>query len=402
MATIATSGDVPGEPRPAFGEAERVAAEELAGRLEEMGRDAAIQPFWVRPYWWASQATCAGLGVIASVVAIRGPLAGLLIAVGALLLAMADETRFAPVRRLTPARGGQNVVSRPATDPPPGGVCLVLTAAIDDRRPARSAGIARSLVLANVIALLLVAGCAGIRLAGFGGLLLDIAQLLPTLFLLALILALLDRGTASPDSDTSACDAVLELTRRLDADPPENLAVAVVLAGGGDAHAIGLRHWLTTRRRRGMSPRETAILAVESSRDGAPVWWKRDGTVVATGLHPQLRAAASRAAAEHPELGARAVSGPDATAAGVARGARWPAIAIGSRPVDAPPPGDDGDSGDQGEEEAATAGDAEGPAAVEGVVDLGEAIVRELDGKIGDREEEEREEERNHDQSSSS
>jgi hypothetical protein len=389
VATIATSGDVSGEPRPAFGEAERVAAEELAGRLEEMGRDAAIQPFWVRPYWWASQAACAGLGVIASVVAIRGPLAGLLIAVAALLLAMADETRFAPLRRLTPARGGQNVVSRPATDPSPGGVYLVLTAAIDDRRPARSAGIARSLVLANVIALLLVAGCAGIRLAGFGGLLLDIAQLLPTLFLLALILALLDRGTATPGSDTSACEAVLELVARLDADPPDNLVVAVVLAGGGDAHAIGLRHWLTTRRRRGMNPRETAILAIEDCSEGTPIWWKRDGTVVATGLHPQLRAAASRAAAELPELCAKAVSGPDATAAGVARGARWPAIAIGARAGESPPDpaGEDQSQGGSGGG-ATRAPDGGGLGATEGVVSLGEAIVRELDEEIGDRKQE--------------
>ena len=374
MATIATSGgDVPGEPRPAFGEAERLAAEELAGRLGELGRDAAIQPFWVRPYWWASQAICAGIAVIASVIAIRGPLAGLLIAFAALLLSLADETRFQPLRRLTPARGGQNVVSRPPADPPAGGVFLVLTAAIDDRRPARSAGIARSLILANAIGIALVAICAGIRLAGFGGLLLDIEQLLPTLFLLAMILALLDRGTASPESDPSACEAVLDLTARLDRDPPENLAVAVVFAGGGDAHAVGLRHWLATRRRRGMNPRESAILAVESCREGSPVWWKRDGTVVATGLHPQLRGAAARASEGLPSLGARAVSGPDATAAGVARGGRWAALAIGARIT-----ADDGNP-------VAGDGQESGPDPIEGVVELGEQIVRRLDEELGER-----------------
>jgi hypothetical protein len=387
VATIATSGNVPGEPRPAFGEAERIAAEELAGRLEEMGREAAVQPFWARPYWWASQAICAAIGVIASVIAIRGPLAGLLIAFAALLLSLADETRFRPIRRLTPARGGQNVVSRPLADPPPGGVFLVLTAAIDDRRPARSAGVARSLILANAIALALVAVCAGIRLAGFGGLLLDIAQLLPTLFLLAMILALLDRGTANPESDTSACDAVLELVAVLDADPPENLAVAVVLAGGGDAHAIGLRHWLTTRRRRGMNPRETAILAVESCREGTPVWWKRDGTVVATGLHPQLKAAATRAATELPWLGARPVSGPDATAAGVARGGRWPALAIGSRAAEEEERPVDDDSAEGNRKPGPPVSDKEPLDPVERVVELGEAIVRQLDEELGDRKE---------------
>lgn len=386
MATIATSGRAPGEPRPAFGEAERLAAEELAERLQAMGREAAVQPFWVRPYWWASQAACAGLGVIASVIAIRNPAAGLLIVFLALVLSLADETRFAPLRRLTPARGGQNVVSRPPSDPPPGGVYLVITAAIDDRRPARSAGIARSLILANALALGLVGVCAGLRIAGFGGLLLDVAQLVPTLFLLAMILALLDRGTASPENDSSACEAVLELVARLDADPPGNLAVAVVFAGGGDAHAVGLRHWLATRRRKGMSPRETAILAIESCREGSPVWWRRDGTVVATGLHPQLRAAAARAADEPAGAGARAISGPDATAAGVARGSRWPALAIGARP-EAPAPGADAEeegedrSGDGDLEVDGVPADAEAPA-VTLVADFGEAIVRDLDSEL--------------------
>ena len=261
MATIATSGPIPEEPRPAFGEAERLAAEALASSLHEMGRQAAIQPFWVRPYWWLSQAICAGAGVLGSVIAIRNPLAGLLVAFGALVLSLADETRFAPLRRLTPARASQNVVSRPHSDPPAGGVYLVLTAAIDDRRPARSAAVTRSLILANAVALALVGVCVAIRLAGFGGLLLDIAQLLPTLFLLGMILALLDRGTASPESDASACGAVLDLTGRLDADPPENLAVAVVFAGGerhrrlvDQDHAAGQRHRHQRQRGGGFVP----------------------------------------------------------------------------------------------------------------------------------------------------
>lgn len=376
MATIATSDPLPGEARPAFGEAERLTAEALAARLRGMGREAAVQPFWVRPYWWASQAICCGLGVLASVLAISSPLAGLLVAFAALFLSLADETRLAPLRRLTPARAGQNVVSKPLREPPAGGVYLVLTAAIDDRRPARSASIASSLILANAVALGLVGICAAIRLAGFGGLLLDVAQLLPTLFLLVLVLALLDRGTASPAPDDSACEAVLELTSRLDADPPGRLAVAVVLAGGGDAHAAGLRHWLSTRRRRGMSSTGTAVLAIESCREGRPVWWKRDGTVVATGLHPQLRAAAARASEDLPGLGARAVSGPDATAAGVARGGRWPALAIGARAEKAPADGDAGEG---------TAAEGDGTGGLPAVVDFGEALVGELDRELSDR-----------------
>lgn len=374
MATVATRGTAPDEPRPAFGEAERIAAEEIALELEAMGREAVVQPFWVRPYWWASQATCAGIGVLASVVAIRSPLTGLLIAFAALVLSLADETRLQPLRRLTPARGGQNVVSRPASDPPPGGIYLVVTAPIDDRRPSRSAGLTSSLILANVAALLLLIVCAGLRLGGFDGLLLDVAQLIPTLFLLALILAFLDRGTSAPVSDRSAQEATMELVARLDSRPPRHLAVAVVFAGAGDAHAAGLRHWLSARRKRGLSPRETAILAIEPCAEGMPVWWKRDGTVVATGLHPQLKGAAARASDHLPELGARAVSGPDATAAGVARGSRWPALAIAARTPES-----------QGADDASEDGLREPSIAPLATAEFAEAVVRQLDLELSDR-----------------
>ncbi len=128
-----------------------------------------------------------------------------------------------------------------------------------------------------------------------------------------------------------------------------------------------------------MSPRETAILAIESCGSGEPVWWKRDGTVVATSLHPQLKSAAARAGEQLPELETRAVSGPDATAAGVARGSRWPALAIGARPPET------GEGRDETAEGSSEADGTRQQDAVAETVSFGEEIVRQLDREIGER-----------------
>ena len=115
-----------------------------------------------------------------------------------------------------------------------------------------------------------------------------------------------------------------------------------------------------------MRPTDVAILHVEPCSIGAPVWWERDGIVVATGLHPQLRRAAA-AAARDAKSDATAIGGADATGAGVARGDGWPAIAIGARTASDAPQIDPSDKA----------------AAVQAaVVDLGEALVRELDREL--------------------
>lgn len=351
------------EVRPACSEAERIASDALAERLIESGRLATVQPFWAYPHWWLAQAICSAIGVLASVICVGAPLTGLIVAVVALVLSLIDGTRLAPLRRLTGSRASQNVISPPPAATPKPAVTLILTASIDDRPAAPNRFLPASLIATNAACIALVAACAALRLAGIDALPIAIVQMIPTLLLLAAILVFLERGTAEPVADRSAIEATLEIAARLDEDPPENLGVAIVFGGAGSAQAAGLRYWLRSRRKRGMKPADIAILDTERCSDGAPSWWQRDGIVVATGLHPQLRRAAKAAAAT---LG-HAIEprgGADATGAGVARGDGWPAIAIGSRPFE------------KGEEPAADE-------TFDVVIDLGERLIRELDRELG-------------------
>ncbi len=351
-------------PRPACSEAERVRAAQLIVRLDASGRKAQLQPFWTRPAWPLVQAACAAGGVLASVLSVGTPLTGLIVALTALLLALGDSTRLAPLRRLTPSRASQNVVSvAPEVSPRPA-VTLILTAAIDDRRSPPSDKLPQALIATNAALIVLIAGCAAIRLAGFDALALAIVQLVPTLLLLGAILVFLSRNSADCLPDDSAVDAVLAIAKRLDAEPPQNLRVAVVLAGAGNAQAAGLRHWLRSRRRNGIRAADVAILAVEPCAAGQPVWWERDGVVLAAALHPQLRRAAEAAAKLTGAEPAEPTSGPDATAAGVARGDNWPGIAIGARSTDELSP-------------AAASSDTQAA-----VAEFGEQLVRQLDSDL--------------------
>ena len=309
---------------------ERRLALALAERLRTGGREARVQSFWVRPAWWLVQAVCAAAGIVASVLAVGDALAGLILAGVALVLAVADVTRFPLLRRLTVARATQTVVSPPVVRPGERAVTLIVTAAVDRPRQGLQRRLGTPLIALSFVSLALVAGCAAGRLVGAGDWI-GVVQLVPTIILLVALAGFLDQGLADPADDDRAPEAAVELARLLDDDPPDNLDVAVVLAGAGAALGAGLRRWLDGRRARGMRAQDVAILHLEAwPATGEDVlWWRRDGIVLAAALHPQLRVAATEASAELGEPGARVRSGPDATGAGAARATGWPAIAVG-------------------------------------------------------------------------
>jgi len=350
------------EPRPACSEAERLAAEALCEQLALIGRRATVQPLWTYPRWWLAQAICSALGVAASVICIGAPLTGLIVAVVALVLSLTDGTRFAPLRRLTGARSSQNVISPPMSKDANRAVTVILTASVDDRPTAQNRFLPASLIATNAACIALIAACASLRLAEIDGLPISIAQMVPTILLLAAILVFQGRGTSAVVRDPTAVEATFEIAARLAADPPENIAVAIVFSGAGSAQAAGLRYWLRSRRKRSMKPADIAIVQIEPCSAGAPSWWRRDGIVIATGLHPQLRRAA-RAAAAQVDSSIEPRGGADATGAGVARGDGWPAIAIGSRELE------------KGEKSA-----TEDVASV--VAELGEELIRQLDNEL--------------------
>ncbi len=314
----------------AGGDAERRAAHALAGELRAAGREPRVQTLWVHSAWWAPQALAAALGVAASVVGVGAPVAGLSLAGAALLITLSELTPAAPLRRLTPARATQNVVSAPA-DAPPGAVTLIITAAIDRPRRALTRRFPGGVLRWLVAAVALVAACCVLRVVEIDGGWLGLVQLPPTVVLLVCLLALLDQAVAEPatEDDRSAVEAALTLTAELDADPPRSLAVAVVLAGAGGAQSAGLRAWLRARRRRGLVRADVALLQLEPTPGEPPSWWSRDGLVVPGRLHPQLVRAAGAAAEAEPGLKARERRSITGTAAAIARSDRWPAIALG-------------------------------------------------------------------------
>ncbi|HEU4978333.1 MAG TPA: hypothetical protein VFT42_05520 [Solirubrobacteraceae bacterium] len=346
------------EDRLAGSDAERRAARALASALRAQGREVRTRTFWVRPEWAAPQALCAAAGVAASVLSVSHHVAAVALAGAALVLAVLDTTRFALLRRLTMSRATQNVIAGPAQTSAP--VTLIVTAAVDRPR----GGVLRRIpvpLLWHALALALVTGFAVARLLGAGGTALGIGQLIPTAVLVLATGAFTEvaLGDAAGDDD-SAPVAALRVARALAQAPPRRLAVEVVLAGAGGAHALGLARFVRAERRR-RHAEEVAVLHIEPCAGGDPVWWTHDGLLFPQRLHPTLTGLAKRAAAEESYLRARPLRGPADTGARPARGAGWPALAVGAR----------GPGGRSGEE------------AVDATVELCLAVIARLDRELG-------------------
>jgi hypothetical protein len=379
------------EGRSACTDAERRAAIWLRDRLRASGRPARLEPVWTRPHLALALALDCLVAVAGSVVAVWLPGLGLGLVALALVSLVGDLTgRFALLRLLTPQRATQNVVSPAPADG--GRVLLVIAASIDAPRTgaARSepwgrlgprlrralAGRLPSAGLAMALGFVVLAATAGARVAGEEGQVLGAIQFVPTATAIMAVAILLDiaLSPASPgaNANSSAAAVALELAATLDRRPPRHLAVEVVLAGAGEAGALGMRAYVRSRRRE-RRPEEVAVLAITPAGGGSPRWWMRDGPLLAVRLHPRLVELARRGAAgEH--LTARGHAGHGVTPAYPARQARWPALAIGCLDDDGLAP------------RARTAADVPGrvdPQAMDAALELGLAIVARLDAELG-------------------
>jgi len=72
---------------------------------------------------------------------------------------------------------------------------------------------------------------------------------------------------------------VLELARRLDAHPPDNLDVWVVFPGAEEGLMLGMREWLRAHRR-DLDPRRTFFVNVDTVGNGEVRFITREGFVV--------------------------------------------------------------------------------------------------------------------------
>ena len=376
------------QPIPLAGsDAERRAHLRLAARLRDGGREVAVETCWVHPRGQLAHALHAGLGVVASVVAVGAPAVGLGLALAALLSLLLDLSgRIFLLRRLTPERATENVVAvdpRRAVAAPPdpaartaaggeadsggaagggaagggaagggaagGGAAaalrLVLTAHCDAPRGGllrrlpgrrgggRPAGWPPPFAWA-ALALLAVAGCTAARLAGVDAdTAIGVVQLVPTLVLLGAVGLLVDAALADPlPAEPLAAEAVVAAARALDAAPPRMVAVDVVIAGAGEAQALGFLAWLRRRR----PARDGTVVVELTAADGPPRWWSDDAALLPLRYHPRLVALAAAASDQERALGAGPARGGRTLGAALrARQRRLPAIRLsaGDRPA---------------------------------------------------------------------
>jgi len=322
-------------PRVACSDAERRAGRVLARQLKAMGRTARTETVWVRPQWPGIWLVHAVLGVAGSVVSVDAPAVALGILVFAALSALGELSgRLRVVALAFPRRATQNVVS---SSPDRGVVRLVVTAAYDAPRAhtpfvrplARFDGWLRRRTRGRwphalgvlTLSLFLVAGCAGARLAGIESPALGAVQLLPTVVCIGAVAVLADLALAGAhrgaNTNASAAAVALALVAALDERPPRRLAVDLVLAGAGEAGALGMRAHVRSRRRT-TAAEEVAVLHLSACGAGAPVVWRRSGPLISLGFHPQLVRLAEARRISRATTGALA-----------ARRGRWPAIALG-------------------------------------------------------------------------
>jgi len=348
-------------------DAERRAMLAWARRLGDAALAQTVEPLWLRPRSDLALALHAGLGVVASVLAVAAPAVALGLAV-ALLLSLLLDLAGLPLslRRLTLERASQNAIAR-ITAPPSGeALTLVLTAHLDAAdggllgRLARRGRPARRWLPGPMawiaVALLAIAACAAVRLVDGDGAALGIVQLLPTLVLVAAlglaVDAALARGSGSGSAPAdgaaasaategaaaasrgenagTAAEALLAVAHGIAAARPERIGVDVVLAGAGASGARGFRAHLRRRR-----PARDRVAIVELSEGPAPTWLLSDGPLLPLRYHPQLLALAARAAAEEPQLAAAPARGRALGAALRARQRRLPAIRLAAPTSDA-------------------------------------------------------------------
>jgi len=340
-------------PRPACSDAERRLARDIARALRATGRRADVRTAWVHRGGPLIGALHAVAGVVASLVGIDHPVWGAALAGGALLSLLLDAGgRVRPLRRLWPARATQSVVSPPPRGAGAGAIDLLLVARTDvprlgiaDRGRLGRLWLGPERLLA--LALLLLAGVCGTRIAGADGVAVDAVQMVVTVAILLAGAALMDRA-AAPRRATDvraadrALDMALDVLADLDREPARRLAPTLILCGAG---ADTLRPFLHEQRRAGVQARDVAVVEVGAGAAPGIVWSLSDGRVLPLRSHPMLLAAATAAAADVPEAAARGVRGAGSGLARAARGLRRPAIAVRvpapPEPPEDPPAGDD-------------------------------------------------------------
>lgn len=248
-------------------DAERRAANMLAGRLRALGRRADVEPTYVHPQYALVHLINVAAAIAGSLVAISRPAIGFALVLAAATSAYLDlNTRLYLARRLLFRRASQNVYSPgPNTAAP---LRLVLVAHYDAGRSGwifgeRGVKLARRLsartrVLLGPFRIVFWGGFVpllpilGARMAGVDAGWLSVLQLIPTILLIVTAFLLIDIALSEivPGAydNASGVATVLAAAQRLREEPPSDLDVSVLLAGSEESLCEGMRAWVTSHR----------------------------------------------------------------------------------------------------------------------------------------------------------
>jgi hypothetical protein len=105
--------------------------------------------------------------------------------------------------------------------------------------------------------------------------------------------------------------------------------VELVLQGGSDGTAFGLRQHLKPRKRE-RQPTNTVVLGIGPCAGGEVRWWVSDGPLIPLRYFAQLKEHARRLAEQEPELHLSPHHGRGTSPALPARLRRFPAMTIGA------------------------------------------------------------------------
>ena len=286
-------------------DAERRAANALAGRLRGMGRRTEIEPFFAHPQYALVHLIHALLGIAGSLLATVQPAIGFAIVLFAAASTYLDlNTRLYLVRSLLFRRVSQNVVSK--GNRPEAPARLILTAHYDAARTgyvfSKSASRIRRLPERTRLALgpfrlFFWLGLApllpilGARMAGFDATWLNAVQAIPTIVLIIAAFLLIDIALSEivPGAydNASGVAAVLSAAEDLTTDPPQNLDVWIVLTGSEESFCEGSRAFVRSRRK-DLDRASTYFVNVDSVSFGRVAYEVSQGAVISVTHDRQL------------------------------------------------------------------------------------------------------------------
>jgi hypothetical protein len=286
-------------------DAERRAANWLATRLRGAGRRAELEPTYVHPRYGLVHAAHCALGVAGSLVAIAQPAVGFAIVLATATSMYLDlNYRVYLLRRLFFRRASQNVVAPGTRSDAPARILLCAHydaartgAAFKPKRVARGARLASRVSLPlgpfRILfwALAILLPILAVRMAGIDSGLISALQLPPTLILLLGVFLLVDielsKVVPGANDNASGVATVLSLTEELDAEPPANLDVWVLLTGAEECLQEGMRAFVRAHRA-GFDRKTTYFVNIDTVGHGTVRFEAAAGWVVTYRLDRRL------------------------------------------------------------------------------------------------------------------